>query len=105
MPLWKNSKNIFNEIHPAGLRFCVFCARRRNVGFSCCAAHTPRILLGKPHTAATRASRCAPGVRHTRRVDRVDFLHGGKIGTFGISERDQPLSIAAVGLDQNSVFP
>ena len=24
MPLWKNSKNIFNEIHPAGLRFCIF---------------------------------------------------------------------------------
>ena len=66
-------------------------------------AHT-RSLGRKPHTAATRASRCAPGVRHTRRVDRVDFLHGGKIGTFGTSERDQPLSIAAVGLDQNSVF-
>ena len=32
-------------------------ARRRNVGFSCCAAHTPRSLLGKPHTAAVRASR------------------------------------------------
>ena len=82
----------------------LFFARRCNVGFFCRAAHT-RSLSGKPHTVATRASRCAPGVRHTRRVDRVDFFHGGKIGTFGTSERDQPLSVAAVGLDQNSVFP
>ena len=67
-------------------------------------AHT-RSLLGKPHTAATRASRRAAGARHTRRVDRVDFSHGGKIGTFGTPERDQPLSVAAVGLDQNSVLP
>ena len=46
-----------NRNRVAGLRFCVFCARRRNVGFSCCAAHTPRSLPGKPHTAATRGSR------------------------------------------------
>ena len=70
----------------------------------CCRAHT-RSLLGKPHTVATRASRCAPGVRHTRRVDRDDFFNGWKIGTFGTSERDQPLAVAAVGLDQNSVSP
>ena len=86
------------------LCFLVLPARRRNVGLYGTPAHT-RSLLGKPHTAATRALRCAPGVRHTRRVDRGDFFHGGKIGTFGTSERDQPLSIAAVGLDQNSVFP
>ena len=30
-----------NRNRVAGLRFCVFCARRRNVSFSCCAAHTP----------------------------------------------------------------
>ena len=29
-----------NRNRVAGLRFCVFCARRRNVGFSRCAAHT-----------------------------------------------------------------
>ena len=58
----------------------------------------------KPHTAATRASRRGAGVLPADRVDRVDVSHGGKIGTFGTSERDQPLSIAAVGLDQNSVF-
>ena len=67
-------------------------------------AHTRR-LGTKPHTAATRASRRGAGARPAGRVDRVDFLHGGKIGTFGTSERDQPLSVAAVGLDQNSVFP
>ena len=39
------------------LHFSALPARRRNVGFSCCAAHTPRSLPGKLHTAATRASR------------------------------------------------
>ena len=59
----------------------------------------------KPHTAATRASRRGAGVLPADRVDRVDVSHGGKIGTFDTPERDQPLSVAAVGLDQNSVFP
>ena len=68
-----------------------------------CCAHT-RSLLGKPHTAATRASRRGAGVLPADRVDRVDFSHGGKIGTFGTSERDQPLSVAAVGLYKDSVF-
>ena len=67
-------------------------------------AHT-RSLLGKPHTAATRASRRGAGALLADRVDRVDFSHGGKIGTFGTPERDQPLSVAAVDLDQNPVFP
>ena len=80
-------------------------ARWRSVGFFGCAAHTPRSLLGKPHTAATRASRRGAGARPADRVDRVDFSHGGKIGTFGTPERDQPLSVAAVDLDQNSVSP
>ena len=59
----------------------------------------------KPHKAATRASRRGAGARPAGRVDRVDFFHGGKIGTFGTPERDQPLSVAAVDLDQNPVFP
>ena len=67
-------------------------------------AHT-RSRGAKPHTAATRASRRGAGARPANRVDRVDVSHGGKIGTFGTPERDQPLSVAAVGLDQNSVFP
>ena len=46
-----------NRNRVAGLRFCVFCARWRNVGFSRCAAHTTRCRGRKPHTAATRASR------------------------------------------------
>ena len=83
--------------------FVIF-ARRRNVGFCAAAAHTRR-LGRKPHTAATRASRRGAGALLADRVDRVDFSHGGKIGTFGTPERDQPLSVAAVGLDQNSVFP
>ena len=64
-----------------------------------------RCRSGKPHTAATRASRRTAGARYASRVDRVDFSHGGKIGTFGTPERDQPLSVAAVDLDQNPVFP
>ena len=84
--------------------FCVArTAAQRWLLHRCC-AHT-RSLLGKPHTAATRASRRGAGARHTHRVDRVDFSHGGKIGTFGTPERDQPLSVAAVDLDQNPVFP
>ena len=79
-------------------------AHRRNVGFFGCAAHTPAAGV-QSHTAATRASRRGAGARHTHRVDRVDFSHGGKIGTFGTPERDQPLSVAAVDLDQNPVFP
>ena len=83
--------------------FVIF-ARRRNVGFCAAAAHTRR-LLGKPHTAATRASRCAPGVRHTRRVDRVDSSHGGKIGTIGPFQANQPLSVALSERYQNAGFP
>ena len=67
-------------------------------------AHT-RSRGAMPHTAATRASRRGAGGLPASRVDRVDVSHGGKIGTFGTPERDQPLSVAAVDLDQNSVFP
>ena len=52
----------------------------------------------KPHTAATRASRCGAGVRHTRRVDCADCFHGWKIGTIGTFERNPPLAVAAVRL-------
>ena len=54
-----------NRNRVAGLRFCVFCARRRNVGFSCCAAHTPAAGAQSrtqrrhaPHGAAQ--ARCSP---------------------------------------------
>ena len=93
-----------NRNRVAGLRFCIFCARRRNVGFSCCAAHTPRSLLGKPHTAATRASRHGAGARHTRRVDRADCFHGQKIGTIGTFKGNPPFAVAAVGIRQNPFF-
>ena len=67
-------------------------------------AHT-RSLLGKPHTAATRASRCGAGVWHTRRVDRADCFHGQKIGTIGTFERNPPFAVATVGIRQNPIFP
>ena len=69
-----------------------------------CCAHT-RSLLGKPHTAATRASRRAAGARHTRRVDRGDFFHGGKIGTIDPFQADQPLSVTLSERYENAVFP
>ena len=65
-------------------------------------AHT-RSLLGKPHTAATRASRRAAGARHTRRVDRADCFHGQKIGTIGTFKGNPPFAVAAVGIRQNPV--
>ena len=79
------------------LCFLVLPARRRNVGLYGTRVHT-RSLLGKPHTAATRASRCGAGVRHTRRVDCADCFHGWKIGTIGTFERNPPFAVAAVRL-------
>ena len=87
----------------AGLRFCslhvgatwAFLPRR---------THT-RCRGRKPHTAATRASRRGAGARHTRRVDRVDFFHGGKIGTIDPFQADQPLSVTLSERDENAVFP
>ena len=75
----------------------VLCTSAQRWLLSRCCAHT-RSLSGKPHTAATRASRCGAGVRHTRRVDRADCFHGQKIGTFGTLERNPPLAVAAVRL-------
>ena len=87
------------------LYFPALPARRRNVGFSCCAAHTPHSLLGKPHTAATRASRRGAGARHTRRVDRDDFFRGGKIGTNGPFQADEALSVALSKRYENTGLP
>ena len=87
------------------LRLFVLPARRRNAGFSCCAAHTPRRWGRKPHTAATRGSRRGAGARRARRVDCADFFHGQKIGTFGTFEGNPPFAVAAVGIRQNPVFP
>ena len=70
----------------------------------CCRAHT-RSRGAKPHTAATRASRRGAGARSADRVDRGDFFHGGKIGTIGPFQANQPLSVALSERYQNSVFP
>ena len=84
--------------------FLALPARRRNVGLCGTPAPHTRSLGKKPHTAATRASRCAPGVRHTRRADRADCFHGRKIGTIGTFERNPPFAVATVGIRQNPVF-
>ena len=84
--------------------FCVArTAAQRWLLHRCC-AHT-RSLLGKPHTAATRASRRGAGARHTRRVDRADYFHGRKIGTIGTFDRNPPFAVATVGIRQNPIFP
>ena len=84
--------------------FSALPARRRSVGFCTASAHT-RSLPEKPHTAATRASRRGAGARHTRRVDRVDFFHGGKIGTIDPFQADEALSVALSKRYENAVFP
>ena len=43
-----------NRNRVAGLRFCIFCARRRNVGFSRCAAHTLAVGAKAAHSGDTR---------------------------------------------------
>ena len=75
----------------------VLCTSAQRWLFLLCRAHT-RCRGRKPHTAATRASRCGAGVRHTRRVDCADCFHGWKIGTIGTFERNPPLAVAAVRL-------
>ena len=65
--------------------------------------HT-RCLGRRPHTTATRGSRCGADTRHTRRVDRADCFHGQKIGTIGTFEGNPPFAVAAVGIRQNPVF-
>ena len=72
--------------------------------FPLCRTHT-RSLLGKPHTAATRASRRAAGARHTRRVDRDDFFRGGKIGTNGPFQADEALPVALSERYENTGLP
>ena len=56
-------------------------------------AHT-RSLPEKPHTAATRASRCGTGSLPADRVDRDDYFHGGKIGTIDPFQADEALTVA-----------
>ena len=90
-PLRRGFSALGWNIVPAFFGVARTSAQRGALRHSC--AHT-RSLGKKPHTAATRASRCAPGVRHTRRVDRVDFLHGGKIGTIDPFQADEALSVA-----------
>ena len=86
------------------LCFLVLPARRRNVGLLRRFCAYTRRLLGKPHTAATRASRHGAGARHTRRVDRDDFFHGGKIGTIAPFQADETLSVALSERYENTVF-
>ena len=67
-------------------------------------AHT-RSLGRKPHTAATRASRRTAGARYASRVDRVDFFHGGKIGTIDPFQADEALTVALSERYGNTVLP
>ena len=90
------------RFEPALFRVARTSAQRGALRHSC--AHT-RSWGKKPHTAATRASRCAPGVRHTRRVDRDDFFRGGKIGTNGPFQADEALSVALSERYENTGLP
>ena len=73
-----------NRNRVAGLRFCVFCARRRNVGFSRCAAHT--LAVG----AESRTQR-----RHAPHVALRAFdTPAGSIGTiFSAVGRSAPTAL------------
>ena len=89
------------RFEPALFRVARTSAQRGALRHSC--AHT-RSRGKKPHTAATRASRRAAGARHTRRVDRGDFFHGGKIGTIDPFQADEALSVTLSERDENTVF-
>ena len=67
-------------------------------------AHT-RSLLGKPHTAATRGSRCGTGSLPADRVDRDDYFHGGKIGTIDPFQADEALPVALSERYENTGLP
>ena len=67
-------------------------------------AHT-RSWGTKPHTAATRASRRGAGARPAGRVDRVDFPHGGKIGTIDPFQADEALPVALSERYENTGLP
>ena len=71
--------------------------------FPLCRAHTRR-LGRKPHTAATRGSRCSAGIWCAYRVDRDDFFHGGKIGTIDPFQADEALTVALSERYGNTVF-
>ena len=72
--------------------FGVACTLAQRWLFPLRRAHT-RSLGRKPHTAATRASRRTAGARYASRVDRVDFFHGGKIGTIDPFQADEALAV------------
>ena len=70
----------------------------------CCRAHT-RSQGRNPHKAATRGSRRGAGAWRTRRVDRDDFFHGGKIGTIDPFQADEALTVALSERYGNTVLP
>ena len=72
--------------------------------FGLCRAHT-RSWGAKPHTAATRGSRRGAGTLLADRVDRVDFSHGGKIGTIDPFQADEALSVALSERYENTGLP
>ena len=67
-------------------------------------AHT-RCRGRKPHTAVTRALRRGAGAWRTRRVDRDDFFHSGKIGTIDPFQADEALTVALSERYGNTVLP
>ena len=88
------------------LRLRFFCVARPSAQRGLlyrCRAHT-RSLPGKPHTAATRGSRRGAGAWRTRRVDRDDFFHSGKIGTIDPFQADEALTVALSERYGNTVF-
>ena len=90
------------RFEPALFRVARTSAQRGALRHSC--AHT-RSLPGKPHTAATRGSRRGAGAWRTRRVDRDDFFHSGKIGTIDPFQADEALTVALSERYGNTVLP
>ena len=73
--------------------FGVACTLAQRWLFPLRRTHT-RCRGGKPHTAATRGSRCGTGSLPADRVDRDDYFHGGKIGTIDPFQADEALTVA-----------
>ena len=84
--------------------FGVACTLAQRWLFPLRRTHT-RCRGGKPHTAATRGSRCGTGSLPADRVDRVDFFRGGKIGTNGPFQADEALSVALSERYENTGLP
>ena len=64
-----------------------------------------RCRSGNPRTTATRGSRRGAGAWRTRRVDRDDFFHSGKIGTIDPFQADEALTVALSERYGNTVLP